>query len=239
MSSSDTLDPLQAFAELGRINYSVEDLSQVLSRISELAKRTVPGAAEVSVSLLRDGKASTAASTGPLAQMCDDAQYDKGHGPCLEAGQGSETVVIHDMSTETRWPDFTPEAAKQGAGSSVSVGLPVQEPVTGALNIYATRPHAFDDEAIDVAQSFAGYAAVALANAHLYDSTAALARQMQDAMKSRAVIEQAKGVLIAQQGCSVEEAFDMLSRASQTSNQKLRDLAAAIVEGAQKGKPQD
>lgn len=83
--------------------------------------------------------------------------------------------------------------------------------------------------------AFAGYAAVALANAHLYETTSALAAQMADAMSTRAVIEQAKGVLIAQQHGSVGEAFDIVSRASQTGNRKLRDIAQAIVDAEQQG----
>jgi GAF domain-containing protein len=73
------------------------------------------------------------------------------------------------MRQETRWPHFTSGAVAAGAHSSLSIGLPVHESVTGSLNIYATKPDAFDDDVIVLAQTCAGYAAVALANAHLYD----------------------------------------------------------------------
>ena len=90
-----------------------------------------------------------------------------------------------------------------------------------------------------VAETFAGYAAVAMANAHLYETTSALAQQMAEAMSSRAIIEQAKGILMAQQGVDSEAAFAMLSRASQTANRKLRDIAQAIVDGASRERPPD
>ena len=93
---------------------------------------------------------------------------------------------------------------------------------------------AFDDVACALGESFAGYAAVAVANAQLVADTSTLARQMQEAMASRAVIEQARGVLMAQRGCSPEEAFSTMSRASRTSNRKLRDIAAAIVDGVRR-----
>lgn len=225
-------DPMRAFAELGRINLSEADLEQILHRVAELAKLAVPGADEVSVTLLQDGRANTAAFTGELALKLDERQYQDGTGPCLEAGQGGVTLVVEDMANEGRWPTWTPSAREHGANSSVSVGLPVQQAVTGALNLYARRPGAFDDDAVALSQAFAGYAAVALANAHLYESTATLARQMQDAMANRAVIEQAKGILVAQEACSPDEAFGKLSKISQQRNRKLRDIAATIVERA-------
>ncbi len=116
-----------------------------------------------------------------------------------------------------------------GCHSSLSIGLPVQEQVAGALNVYAAKPHAFDDDAIGVAETFAGYAAVALSNAHLYDTTARLAQHLQRAMESRAVIEQAKGVIMAGRRCGPDEAFRILVKLSQDSNRKLRDVAAALV----------
>jgi len=138
------------------------------------------------------------------------------------------------MSTEDRWPDYTPTAVADGAGSSLSIGIPVQQAVTGGLNIYSTAVNAFDEDTVDLAKGFPSYAAVALANAHLFASTAALATQMQDAMATRAVIEQAKGILVSQQGCSPEDAFDILVRASKTGNRKLREIAEALMKKSQR-----
>jgi AmiR/NasT family two-component response regulator len=110
----------------------------------------------------------------------------------------------------------------------------VHEAVTGALNVYATKPDAFDDDAIMIAQTFAGYAAVALANAHLYDTQATLAQHMQAAMEHRAVIEQAKGIIMAERRCTPDEAFQILTKLSQDTNRKLRDVATALVANAYK-----
>jgi len=233
MSERNPLEPTAAFAELGRINLAENDLQQVLTKVSDLAKRTIPGATEVSVTLLRGDRATTAAYTGDLALHLDEQQYQRGYGPCLDAAHAGGTVHIADMTTESRWPDYTPRAVEHGAHSSLSVCLPVQQAVTGALNIYAVASNAFDEEALTLAQTFAGYAAVAVANAHLYATTAALAEQMQEAMASRAIIEQAKGILIAQVHCTPEQAFDLLTRQSQHTNRKLREIAQAIVDAAQ------
>ncbi|MFG1832768.1 ANTAR domain-containing protein [Micromonospora chersina] len=114
--------------------------------------------------------------------------------------------------------------------SSVSIGLPIQEAVIGALNVYTRTPHAFDDDTITVLETFAAYAAVALANAHLYDSTATLVKQMQEAMASRVTIEQAKGILMADRHCTPTEAIAILTKVSQDSDRTVRDVAQALVD---------
>jgi GAF domain-containing protein len=225
----EPVNPTDAFAELGRIKLGEADVDGVLDRIAGLAKRTVTGAAEVSVTLIRDAEARSAAFTGDLAVRLDEWQYERGHGPCLDASASAATLSLPDMRAESRWPAFASRALDAGCGSSLSVGLPVHDAVIGALNVYGTGPRAFDDDAIVVAQTFGGYAAVALANAHLYDAQANLARQMQAAMESRAVIEQAKGIIMGERRCGPDEAFRILSKLSQDANRKLRDVAAALV----------
>jgi GAF domain-containing protein len=234
MSDHHPLEPSDAFTELGRIKIADTTIDAVLDKIAELAQRAIPGADDVSVTLIRGRGPHTAAFTGDLALACDERQYERGHGPCLDAARTTATLLIDDMGQETRWPDYTAAAIDAGAHSSLSIGLPVHESVTGALNIYATKPDAFDDDAIVVAQTFAGYAAVALANAHLYDAQASLAQHMQAAMENRAVIEQAKGIIMAARRCSPDEAFQILTKLSQDTNHKLRDVATALVANAYK-----
>ena len=229
MTDRQPMDPTDAFAELGRIKLSDTDVDGVLATIATLAKRTIPGTDEVSVTLVRGKGAHTPAFTGDLARDLDETQYRKGHGPCLDAAASGASLSLPDMAAETRWPDFARRALDSGVGSSLSIGLPIHESVSGALNIYAGKPETFDDDAIILAQTFAGYAAVALANAHLYDVTATLAQHMQAAMENRAVIEQAKGIIMGDRRCTAEEAFKILSRLSQETNRKLRDVAAALV----------
>ena len=231
--SPPPIDPTTAFAELGRIKLGEITLDGVLARVADLAQRALPGATEVSITLVRDQRPLTAASTGDMAMQLDNLQYERGAGPCLQAAADKATVSVPDMAADTRWRDWPARAAAAGAGSSLSVGLPILENVTGALNIYGSTPAAFDDDAILLAQTFAGYAAVALANAHLYDTTASLAQHMQTAMESRAVIEQAKGIIMGERRCTADEAFAILTKVSQGSNRKLRDVAAALVARAQ------
>jgi GAF domain-containing protein len=222
-------NPASAFAEFGRIRLGETDLHGVLTRVAELARSTLPGADEVSITLVRDGRPYTAAATGDIALHLDERQYEGRSGPCLQAAADKVTVSVPHTATDTRWDGWPGRAAAAGVGSVLSVGLPIVESVTGAVNIYGLRPAAFDDDTVVLAQQFAGYATVALANAHLHDSTASLAQHMQAAMENRAVIEQAKGIIMGDRRCTADEAFAILTRISQDSNRKLREVAATLV----------
>jgi GAF domain-containing protein len=137
---------------------------------------------------------------------------------------------IDDMRTEARWPDYTVKVVEVGARSSLSTPLPYQGTTIGALNIYATRPGAFASAAAaEAAREVAEAIAVAVANADAHARLGEQARNMELAMQSRAVIEQAKGVLMAQRGVDAEGAFELLRDASQRYNRKLRDIATGIV----------
>ncbi|MBM0235795.1 GAF and ANTAR domain-containing protein [Micromonospora sp. STR1_7] len=223
------LDPADALAELGRTRLDETSLDDMLRRIADLASRSVPGAREVSVTLVRGRAGWTAAFTGVLARHLDEWQYEQHRGPCLDASASGDTISVPDMVAEQRWPTWAAVARTAGAGSSLSIGLPIQESVVGALNVYGDSPNAFGPSAIAVAEGFAAYAAVALANAHLYNSAATLAEQMREAMRSRAVIEQAKGIIMGDRRCSPEEAFALLSKISQDTNRKVHDVAEALV----------
>ncbi len=235
MSQQTPLQSQDAFEELARIALADHSLDTVMDKLAALSKRTIPGASEVSVTIVEPGKATTAACTGDLALRLDERQYDRGYGPCLDCIAGGEPIQIDSMSSETRWRDYTTEAARHGAGSSLSIPVPVQREVSAALNVYSTEEHAFDPESVELSQTFAAYAGVALANMHLYEAQGKVAEQLQAAMQSRAVIEQAKGMLMAERRCGAKQAFDILVQLSQQSNRKLRDVAQALVDSADSG----
>ena len=221
--------PGEVLADLAQIVLAEETLDSVLSKVVSLAKQVIPGADEVSLTLVRRGRAHTAAYTGELAMQADERQYGLDAGPCVDASRGGELLHVSDMRTEERWPEYAPQAVRAGVLSSLSIPLPIQEDLIGALNVYSRSANAFDGEDIAAAEAFAAYAAVAVANADTFASTAETAEQLRTAMASRATIEQAKGVLMAQSGLSPDEAFAVLVRASQRENRKLRDVAADVV----------
>ncbi|GIM97165.1 GAF and ANTAR domain-containing protein [Paractinoplanes toevensis] len=233
----ESTDPASAFTELGRIKLGETDLDGVLNRVADLARATLPGADEVSITLVRESGPQTAVATGEIALRLDRVQYGNRAGPCLDAAAGKTTVSVPDTTADSRWNDWPARADEAGVGSSLSVGLPILDTIDGAMNIYGRQKNAFDCATVRLAQTLAGYAGIALANAHLYDSKANLAQHMQAAMENRAVIEQAKGIIMGDRRCSADEAFAILTRISQDSNRKVRDVAAALVARTQRARP--
>ena len=224
--------PTPVLTQLLGIRLGEASIEQLLERYLELAKIGVPGLDEASITLLRAEEPYTASFTGELALGADELQYERGSGPCIDAGQSGNLIQVHDMREETRWPDYAIAVVAQGVRSSLSVPLPLQTDLIGALNCYARSAGALNDS-VDAAVEIASHIAVALANAFAHQESATLAADMRAAMASRAVIEQAKGVIMAQNRCSPDDAFDILRRASMGRNMKLRDLATVIVHGLQ------
>lgn len=153
----------------------------------------------------------------------DAVQYETDQGPCLDAIREHETFKTDDLAKEDRWPKFSSRAAEEtGVASMLSFRLFAEADTMGALNLYSKQRGAFDEEALAVGSVFATHAAVALAGAQ-HDE------QMEKALRGRDVIGQAKGILMAQQHVTADEAFDILRRASQSMNIKLRELAERVA----------
>ena len=223
----------EALERLGGLALRDESMESVLQAVVDLAKQVLPGNPESSISLLVKDKATTAVSTGQFALDLDESQYGQGHGPCLHAAATGEVTEIPDMATEVRWADYCRTAAARGNGSSLSVPLPLHEEVRGALNNYARGSHAFDDEARAAAQRFAVYAGVAVANMHAYQSARDLAGNLRVALDSRAVIDQAKGILMERHKLTADAAFQALASVSMRTNTKVRDIAEQLVRTGQ------
>ena len=221
----------EALEHLGRLSLRELSMDSLLQAVADLTKTVMPGRPETSVLLLVKDKPTTVVSTGQLATDLDETQYDRGHGPCLHAARTGEPTEIPDTRTETRWPDYVGRAAERGNLSSLSIPLMIDEDeqVTGALNIYARKPEAFDEDGRAVATRFGAYAAVAAGNLYAYQSARNLADNMQAALESRAVIDQAKGVLIERYKLTSDQAFQLLVQASMSTNRKLRDIADDLV----------
>jgi GAF domain-containing protein len=211
---------------------SASPLTEILQRTVDLAQAVIDQQVEVSMTLITGDEATTPAATAGWAVTLDEVQYDQGYGPCLDSARAGHLVRIDDMATDSRWPQFAAAAHEAGLVSSLSVPLPAQRHVIGALNVYARRPRVITDERERLAEQFASYAAVAIGNTALYLTSAKFAEQMREAMTSRAVIEQAKGVLMALHRCDADEAFARLVGASQHSHMKLREVAAELVQRA-------
>lgn len=217
------------FAELATIVLPDQPLSATLVRIAQIAAEVIPGADEVSITLIQGEKARSVAFSGQLAAALDERQYRRGFGPCMDAAASGTVIATEDTFADKTYPDFAREAARAGVRHSLSIPVPsVADGRTGAMNIYGSGIP-LDAGARDVGTTFATYAAVAMANAAVYAGVLEHVEQMKQALASRAFIEQAKGIIMARQRCDAEEAFELLRSASNRGNRKLRDIAQSIV----------
>ena len=231
---SAVLTPIGAFAELGKMLHPTDGvaMSQVLQRIADLAVTVLPELTDVSVTLVERGEPRTVVFTGSLAPFLDERQYRRGFGPCLDAALTGSTITVDTADPVGDYPEFATVAAGRGVTQVLAVGLPIPQATVGALNMYSTSREPISPESVELAETFAGYVAVAVANATLYHAAVSEARNLHEALKTRAVIEQAKGILMGLRHCSAEQAFSLLTQASQRQNRKLHDIAAEVVEHA-------
>lgn len=220
----------EALERLGRLSLRELSMDALLQLVADMAKTVMPGNPETSVLLLVKDRPTTVVHTGQLAIDLDETQYERGHGPCLHAARTGELVEVVDTRTETRWPDYSRYAAEHGNLGSLSVPLIDENAqVTGALNIYARQSDAFDEDSRAVATRLGPYAAVAAGSLYAYQSARDLADNLQAALESRAVIDQAKGVLMERFKLTPDQAFQLLAQASMNTNRKVRDIADHLV----------
>ena len=210
-----------------------ETLEDTLNRVSELGIEALDGADMTGITLLEGDRATTAVFSDPTSPEIDSVQYATGKGPCLDASRRQQIFRIDSTTDDQRWVEFCEAAAAKEIYSVLSCPLSVNGKGLGALNFYSRTPGAFSDDDEELGSLFARQASVALANASAFWGATALAEQLKEALTSRAVIDQAKGIIMGAQGCSADEAFDVLRRASQRENTKLSDIAQGIVERVQ------
>lgn len=210
-------------SELARELQHEQDLDSLLGRMVATAVRMIPGAEEGSISRVRARQhVDSHVSTGELPKRVDALQNELGQGPCLDAVYEQQTVRVNDLSTAERWPLFAPRAAEAGALSMLAFQLYVQGNNLGSLNLFSSRRGAFTDESEHIGLLFAAHSAVAFADLQMRE-------QLHDALATRDLIGQAKGVLIERLKITPEKAFLLLAQVSQETNTKLVTVAEQLV----------
>lgn len=205
-------------------------LYELLQGLTVLASRAVPDAKAVSITVIEGGRYRTSNSTGPEALAIDEAQYEEGDGPCLEAMRSKRQLMSTTAETQARWRNFVEQARQEGVGSVLSTPLVGSSGESiGALNIYGGDGSDLGSAERCSAQIIGDHAAILVGRALALQSSEQLNEQLRQAVESREVIGAAKGILMQRQGCTRDEAFDILRRASQRENRKLRELAEELV----------
>ncbi|SFW87445.1 GAF and ANTAR domain-containing protein [Amycolatopsis australiensis] len=202
---------------------------EILDAVCAEAVRAVPGADMASITAIRDGAPETAASTDERAVEIDRVQYAAGQGPCLRAAETGEIVRVPLATAGSVWPEFTAHARRVGVGSYLAAPLRVDESLGGALNLFGYGDHGFAETDSRMLELYTTIVSFGLRATRRYQQARKRAAELETAMSSRAVIEQAKGILMAVHRITAGDAMKRLITESQHSNVKVRDVATRFV----------
>ncbi|MFI6450444.1 ANTAR domain-containing response regulator [Streptosporangium amethystogenes] len=230
----DMVTPVLArdLAALGRVSEETSSES-VLRGLTDTLAGGVPGCAGGSAELWRQERMVVSASHSELIVLLD-GEEEFGEGPSTEARATGQHVVVQDVLRESRWPAYVGMAVRCGVRSVLVMPITIEHAVL-VLGLYGVRPGVFAARNIPpLADMLAEQAGVALANLWDYDEVRTDAAQMQEALAGRAIIDQAKGIIMKSSGCSAEAAFDELRRISQHHQVKVADLARLLVDEHQR-----
>jgi hypothetical protein len=199
-----------------------------LSKLADLAAWQVPACAGAHAAVWRDGEVVSAAATHPdLAELCD-LQLNIGRGPLVAAAAAGVPVSCPDTLEETRWPEYAEAALRRGIRCSVHLVRTL--PRGGmVLSLFGVRPGVLDVESNPMADTVAAFGSAMLANATAYHQAQRTASQLKDAVVTRPVVDQAKGILMHALGCDADEALRYLRRESQRRHVKVTEVAARVI----------
>jgi GAF domain-containing protein len=229
VSEAGSVDLLAAFTRLQALTLTSPRVEQFLSELAAFAPQLGGPAISCSVTIRGEHQEYTVASSDAFANQVDEVQYNHGEGPCLQSLRTGSPVYVHDLRNDPRWPGYRDHAIAAGVRSSLSLPMPVAGTVIGALNVYCTQPDAFDENLRQGLGLFAAQAAAALTMVLRQARQDQTATQLEQALASRTTIDQAMGILMAQQRCTADEAFALLRAHSQNANRKIRDVAADLI----------
>jgi len=234
---ADAADLRASLDSLASLVNNAFKLDELLTRVATYAALAIPGADGAGVTLLAldrgDNIVEALAASDEFVSDIDHIQYRVVHeGPCITAALERRTVRSGSLGGEQRWPRFGPRVGRLGVHSVLSLPLLLPDTVVGAINVYAHGKDVFDDHATELGELFAGPAAVSVHNAQLLTQALALTQQLQTALASRPVIDQAVGLLRGRTGLSADDAFDRLREISQRENVKVVTVAQRTVDEA-------
>ena len=219
-----------ALFELQTVLLETAGVEEFLDGVAVAAARHVGPATSATITLRRDGRPTLVAASDPLAAECDEVEYAVEDGPCLSSIDLGQVVHVPDIAVETRWPAWRAAARGNGYASAAALPRSVRPGTHIALNLYAVEPYSWNEAAIQVAAMYADEIARAVALSLRTADQVEMNADLRAALSSRAVIDQALGVVMAENRCSLDEAMAILRSASQNRKVKLREVAAVVVE---------
>src|SRR6202049_4715882 len=180
------------------------------------------------------GELRVVAASSEAARLLELFQLQNDQGPCLDCFRAGRPVSAADLAAEAqRWPRFAATAQQAGFAAVQALPMRLRDQVIGALNLFRAVPGAFDPADIRIGQALADVATISLLHERDARHSDTLNEQLQTALNSRVIIEQAKGKLAERLGIDVDQAFALLRDQARNRNQRLSDLARAFVDGTQ------
>lgn len=220
---TDPIGIADALARAAREINAPRDLAMTLDAIVHTARRSLPGIDHVGISIVqRGGRVETKAGTDQLVWDLDQLQYDLGEGPCWDAITADGVVRVDELRHEQRWPNYVPQAVHRGLRAQLGLRLYADDKTLGGLNLYCTSADTIDPDVEQLAELFAVHAAVALGRSRREQA-------LHTALETRKVIGQALGIIMERYSVGEDRAFEYLTRVSQHSNVKIRDVALSLV----------
>jgi PAS domain-containing protein/RNase H-fold protein (predicted Holliday junction resolvase) len=229
-ADDDDLRAATAIAELCTLPVDAMDQQRLLSQIAFVVRSAVRSATTVSVIVGDPLSPERLASDSIEAQTLDGLQMRAGEGPCVDAFRGGGAVVVSDVTADDRWPRLAAASRAQPLRSVMALPIRLADERAGVVTVYGHEVGVFVERTLRVGEIVASAVASVLHGAYDRSSLEALVHHLERALSSRAVIEQAKGIVMAHHGGTADEAFARLVTYSSRHNVKLRDLATLIVE---------
>jgi GAF domain-containing protein len=229
VGNDHSLDRAKAVSELQQLLLDTQNITEFLDELARYAADTIGRGLSCGITMDRDGGPLTVASSDAHARTLDEVQYEHHDGPCLTAMRSRTTVTITDLAADDRWGTYRVDALAHGIGSALSIPISAGPGVRGALNLYAAQTNRFSANQRARAEALGTEASRTLRLALRVTDQVQLTRNLETAMASRSVIDQALGIIMGQNRCTATDAFDILRAASNHRNIKLRDVANEIV----------
>src|SRR5947207_4063722 len=223
-----------AFVELADTLVDEFDVVDLLHQVTVRCAQVL-GVSAAGV-LLTDqrGTLQVVAASTEEARLLELLQLQTDQGPCPECSHTGRPIAVADLATATsRWPRFAAQAREIGFASVHALPMRLRTHVIGALNLFGTQPGALDPDTVRLGQALADVATIGLLQARAIHQRDILAEQLQTALNSRVIIEQAKGVIAERRHLDMDQSFTLLRGTARTNNRRLSDLARAVIDGTE------
>lgn len=225
----------QELAELGRLSES-DDVTAVVERLVKRAARTIPGCDHVTVTVRTVKDRLETVAGGEVASLVHStSETEPWPGPILDAVLYREPRRVDDAENDQRWEGFPQRMQEAGFRSCLALPMPTQRHPRVGFTLFSTQPYQFIDQSLDLVLLFALQAGTTIDNASLYNDARRLIDNLHEALATRDILGQAKGILMRRLPCDADTAFDLLRRISQHHNVKLRHVAADITKAQESG----